>query len=108
MSFHTNDTAQFVIFIKTVTADFDIIKEFSDMANLPSTTAGQDTCEQVLKVVKKFELNPAKLCCVTTDGAPSMTSKTNKFITNFLNAVRAQNVVVSHCIIHQENLCTKF
>ena len=25
----------------------------------------------------------------------------------FLDAVGAQNVVVSRCIIHQENLCTK-
>ena len=77
------------------------------MASLFSTTTGQDICEQVLKVVKKFKLNPAKLCGVTTDGAPSMTGKTNGFITNFVNAVGAQNVVVSHCIIHQDNLCTK-
>ena len=82
-----NDTAQLVIFIRAVTADFDIIEEFLDMASLSSTTTGQDICKQVLKVVKKFELNPAKLCAVTTDGAPSMTSKTNGFITNFLNAV---------------------
>ena len=77
------------------------------MASLSSTTTEQDICKQVLKVVKKFELNPAILCCVTTDGAPSMTSKTNEFITNFLNAVGAQNVVISYCIINQENLCTK-
>ena len=102
-----NDTAQLVIFIRAVTADSDIIEEFSDMASLSSTITEQDICEPVLKVVKKFELNPAILCCVTTDGAPSMTGKTNKFITNFLNAVGAQNVVVSHCIINQENLCTK-
>ena len=102
-----NDTAQLVIFIRAVTADFDIIEEFLDMAGISSTNTGQDICEQVLKVVKKFELNPAKLCGVTTDGAPFMTGKTNGFITNFLNAIGAQNVVVSHCIIHQENLCTK-
>ena len=102
-----NDGAQLVIFIRAVTADFDIIEEFLDMASLFSTTTGQDICEQVLKVVKKFELNPAKLCGVTTDGAPSMIGKINGFITNFLNAVGAQNVVVSHCIIYQENLCTK-
>ena len=93
-----NDTAQLVIFIRAVTADFDII-EFSDMASLSSTTTGQDICEQGLKVVKKFEFNPAKLCCVTTDSAPSMTGMTNEFILNFLNAVGAQNVVVSHCIL---------
>ena len=102
-----SDTAQLVIFIRTVTAAFDIVEEFLDMAGLSSTTMGQDICEQVLKVVIKFELNPAKLCCVTTDGAPSMTGRINGFIKKILNAVGAQDVVVSHRLIHQENLCTK-
>ena len=41
----------------------------------------------MLKVVKKFELNPAKFCGVITDGAPSITGKTNRFITNFSNVL---------------------
>ena len=57
--------------------------------------------------MEKFELNLAKLCGVTTDGSPSMTGRTNGFTKNFVNAVGAQNVVVSHCVIRQENLCTK-
>ena len=77
------------------------------MASLSSTTTGQDICEQVLKVVEKFELNPARLCGVTTDGAPSMTGRIYGFTKKILNAVGAQDVVVSHCIIHQENMCTK-
>ena len=36
-----------------------------------------------------------------------MTSRINGFTSKFLTAVGAQNIVVSHCIIHQENLCTK-
>ena len=36
-----------------------------------------------------------------------MTGKTNGFITNFLNAIGPQNVVVSRCIIPHENLYTK-
>ena len=100
-------TAQLVIFITAVTAGFDIVKEFSDMASFCSTTTGQDICEQELKFVKKFELNTAKLCGVTTDGASSTTGRTNVFTNKFLNAVETRDVVVSHCIIHQENLCTK-
>ena len=76
------------------------------MESLSSTTTGKDICEQVLKVVEKFELNLAKLCGVIEHGAPSMTDRTNGFSKNFLNAVGAQKVV-SHCIIHQENLYTK-
>ena len=60
----TNEAAQLVIFIRAVTADFDIIEEFLDMASLSCTTTRQYICKQVLKVVKKFELNPAKLYVV--------------------------------------------
>ena len=77
------------------------------MAILSSTATGQDICEQALKIVEMFELNTVKLCGVTTDGAPSMTGRTNGFTKKFLNAVGAQDVVLCHCIIHQENLCTK-
>ena len=102
-----SDTAQLVIFIRAVTAGFDIVKEFLDMASHSSTTTGQDICEQALKVVEKFELNTAKLCSATADGAPSMTGRTNEFTKKIVNAVAAQDVVLSHCIIPQKNLCTK-
>ena len=77
------------------------------MASFPPQSQEKEICEQVFKVVENFGLNPAKLRSVTTHGAPSMTGRTNGFSKNFVNAVGAQNVVVSHCIIHQENLCTK-
>ena len=32
----------------------------------------------MIRVVEKFELNPAKLCGLATDGAPSMTGRTNR------------------------------
>ena len=78
-----SDTAQLVIFIRAVTAGFDIVEEFLDMASLSSTTTGQDIFEQALKVVERFKLNTAKLCGVTTDGAPSMTGRSNRFTKNF-------------------------
>ena len=34
-------------------------------------------------------------------------NRINGFTTKFLTVVGAQNVVVSPCIIHEENLCTK-
>ena len=61
----------------------------------------------MIRVVEKFELNPTKLCGLTTDGAPSMTGRTNIFSKKFQDVVGAQDVFGSHCIIHQENLCTK-
>ena len=78
------------------------------MASLSSTTTGHDMCKHIIRVVEKFELNPAKLCGLTTDGAPSMTGRKNRFTKDSLDAVGPHDVVVSHCIIHQENMCTKF
>ena len=53
-------------------------------------------------------MNPAKLSGLTTDGAPSMTGRTIGFTKRLLDAVGDVDVdvVVSHCIVHQENLCT--
>ena len=103
-----SDTPKLVSFIRVVTADFDTVEEFLDMASLSSTTTGKDICKQVLKVVENFKLNPAKLCGVTTHGVPSMTGRINGFSKNFQNAVGAQNVIVSHCIIHQRTCAPKF
>ena len=102
-----NDTALLVIFIRAVTVGIDIVEEFLDVTSLSSTTTGQDICEHVIRVVEKFELNPAKLCGLSTDGDPSMTGRTNGLTKHILDAVGAQNVAVIQCIIHQENLCTK-
>ena len=77
------------------------------MVSLSSPTKGQDICKQVRKIVEKFVLNPAKLCDVTADSASSTIAGINGFTTKFLTAVGAQNVVVSHWIIQQDNLCTK-
>ena len=100
------DTDKLLIFIGAVTVGFDVVEEFLDMASLSSTTTGQDFCEHVIRVVEKFELNPAKLCGLTADRDLSMTCRTNGFTKKFLDAVVAQDVVISHCIINRENLCT--
>ena len=72
-----SDTAQLDIFIRAVTVFFDDVDEIYDTASLSTTTTGQDICEQVIRVVEKFELNPAILCGLTTHGAPSITGRTN-------------------------------
>ena len=91
-----SDTAQLVIFIRAATVEFDVVEEFFDMASLSSTTTGQDICEDVISVDKKFGLNPAKLCGLTTDGAPSIIGMTNG-INKFMDAIGAQDVVVLLC-----------
>ena len=58
-----------------------LVEVMFDMASLSSTNTGENICEHVITVVKKFEMSPAKLCGLTTDGAPSMTDRTNGLIT---------------------------
>ena len=56
--------------------------------------------------MERLTLNPVNLCGHATDGALSMTGRTNGFSENFVDAVGAHDIVVCHCIIHQSNLCT--
>ena len=102
-----SDTAQLAVFVRGVTDTFEITEEFLDMASMSSTTTGQDISDQVLQLMNKFELDPGKLCGLTTDGAPSMTGKRNGFTKKLLDSIGSQGVVVNHCIIHQQNLCAK-
>ena len=76
------------------------------MSSLSSTTTGEEICEHVIRVVENNELNPVKLSGLTTAGAPSMTGRTDGLTKKSLDAVGAQDVVVNHCIIHQDKLCT--
>ena len=78
-----SDTAQLDVFVRGVTDTFEVTEEFLDLASMPSTTTGQDISEQVLKLVRKYQLDPAKLCGLTTDGAPPMTGKKMDLQRNF-------------------------
>ena len=102
-----SDTALLVIFIRAVTVGLGVVGGLLDMARISSTTIGHDICGHMIRAVEKFKLNPAKLCGPTTEGAPSITGRTNGFTKKFLDVIGAQDVVVSHCIIHQENLSTE-
>ena len=101
------DTPQLVVFIRGVTDEFQIKEEFLDLATMKSTTTGEDLDLEVLKMTKKFQLDPKKLSGLTTDGAPAMIGKHKGFCKTFLEAFGAEKVVLNHCIIHQENLCNK-
>ena len=102
------DTAQLAVFIRGVTDDFEVIEEFLDMAGMSSTTTGQDISSEVIKLIEKFELDPQKLRGLTTDGARNMTGIHIGFSNKLLGSLvlKDAGVIVYHCIIHQENLCT--
>ena len=71
------DTTQRVMYIRLFSAGLDVDEELQEMASLSSKTIGQDNCEHMNIVVQMFELNPAKVCGLITDGAPCITGRTN-------------------------------
>ncbi|UYV66294.1 GTF2IRD2 [Cordylochernes scorpioides] len=75
------------------------------------TTTGEDIFNCVYDILQKYNLPQSKLTSVATDGAPSMTGKTNGFVALLRKKLSeisdGSNIHHTHCIIHQEVLCTK-
>ena len=94
------NTAQLIVSIRGLTDEFQIKKEFLDLASMKSTTTGEDLTQEVLKMTNKFQLDPKKLTGLTTDGASAMVGKHKGFCKTFLKAFGAQKVVLNHCIIN--------
>jgi len=73
-------------------------------------TAGEDVFVSIFELLKKYDLPLEKLSSVATDGAPSMTGKNKGFVER-LQKKANENIEHkfhrTHCIIHQEVLCTK-
>ncbi|XP_023311965.1 general transcription factor II-I repeat domain-containing protein 2B-like [Anoplophora glabripennis] len=99
------DTAQLAVFVRGVTEDYAVIEELLDLRSMKDTTTGKDIYE-VKSCIEKYELQIENLCGLTTDGAPAMTGRTNCFVALMRNSI-THTIIQHHCIIHQEQLCTK-
>ncbi|XP_042242397.1 general transcription factor II-I repeat domain-containing protein 2B-like [Homarus americanus] len=108
-SCHVRDTAQLLIFIRGITKYFEVTEEMVSMQSLKGTTTGEDLLEAVNNCLLKLVVEWNKLVNVTTDGGPNMTGKNVGLLKRIQDQVREtnaeQNIVFSHCIIHQEVLC---
>ena len=83
-----------------------IREELISLASLETTTKGIDICKAVVKQLTEKKLDLSKIVSVITDGAGSMTGKTNGFINLFTQHV-GHSILSFHCIIHQQVLCAK-
>ncbi|KAJ0171369.1 hypothetical protein K1T71_012919 [Dendrolimus kikuchii] len=107
-----SDTAQLAIFIRGVDKKFTVTEELLALQPLKGPTTGEDIFIEVQKVFTRFGLPWSKLIAVCTDGAPSMVGLRKGFI-GILNEkatelnVQKDNLLVLHCITHQQNLCSK-
>ncbi|XP_076130471.1 general transcription factor II-I repeat domain-containing protein 2-like [Alosa pseudoharengus] len=102
-----SDTAQLLIFIRTVTENFDIGEELLSMESMKGTTKGVDICDAVCRSLDAYKVNLASMVGVTTDGAPAMVGSRAGAVSLLSEKVvnnGGEKLVRYHCIIHQEAL----
>ena len=102
--------AQLAVFLRACDNDFNIFEELLELIPMHGTTTGQDIFNSVFELLKKYNLPLSKLISVATDGAPSMSGKNNGFVALLqqkIMEIHGTKIHHTHCIIHQEVLCTK-
>lgn len=109
-SIDVKNTAQLAILIRGINASFQVTEELAALVPMKSTTTGKDLMEAVMTCMKDLELSFKNLSGLATDGAPSMTGKKTGVVALVRNEKQLQgygDIIPTHCIIHQENLCAK-
>lgn len=104
------DTAQLLIFIRGVSANFEMCEELAALQSLKGTTTGEDIFDNVCKTMEKLDLDWAKLASITTDGAPSMVGASRGLIGRLHREMGQRGLAAPlqvHCLIHQQALCCK-
>ena len=105
------DSAQLLIFIRSLSPDFEIHEDFLSMESLRGNTQGEDIFEAVKKSCLGSDLDVTCLRGICTDGAPAMLGRKQGFVARLTEYVAEdynnKHVTSLHCIIHQEALCAK-
>ena len=91
----------------------DITEELASLVGLKGSTTGVNIFEGVRNVFDKFNLEfDQSLSEIATDGAPAMTGRHQGLIAFVLREVQTSlspvDIVICHCITHQESLCVKY
>ena len=76
---------------------------------MKGTTTGEQLFTEQKNSLLKYNLTFSKLIGLTTDGAPCMLGKTKGAVAlavrEFSTLDLKSDLILSHCIIHLENLC---
>ncbi|KAJ4941574.1 hypothetical protein JOQ06_011453 [Pogonophryne albipinna] len=102
-----SDTAQLLIFIRTVTEDFEIGEELLSMESIKDGTRGIDICDALCRSLDAYNVELTSMVGVTTDGAPAMVGRKAGAVSLLSDKVAnngGENLIKYHCIIHQEAL----
>ena len=105
------DTAQLAVFIRGSASDFTVTEELLELISMKDTATGLDISSEVEKLMEMKKLPWSKLVGVATDGCPAMVGKNQGAVSRLqrkhLELNPTQKLWAFHCILHQENLCTK-
>ncbi|CAI5649826.1 unnamed protein product [Oreochromis niloticus] len=104
------DTGQLLIFIRGVSANFEMCEELAALQSLKGTTTGEDIFDKVCQTMEELDLDWAKLASITTDGAPCMVGASRGLIGRMNREMEERGLTAPlqvHCIIHQQALCCK-
>ena len=104
------DSAQLLVFIRSLSPRFDLCEDLLSMEILSSRTRGEDIFVAVKNICLCNGLDLKNLCGICTDGAPAMTGNLQGFVARFSEYVSKEcnkQLTNLYCIIHQEALCIK-
>lgn len=106
-----SDSAQLLIFIRSLSPTFELCEDLLSMETLVTQTRGEDIFLAVKKACIDSHVDLKNLRGICTDGAPAMVGKQNGLVARFSDYVLKDHgndqLINLHCIIHQEALCSK-
>ncbi|XP_025193643.1 general transcription factor II-I repeat domain-containing protein 2A-like [Melanaphis sacchari] len=102
------DKPQLAIFIRYVTMNMEVKEELLDLIAHKETTRGCAIKDALDVVLRKAEVQIAKIVSVSTDGAPSMTGCKNGLIGILKSDTDFPDFIPIHCIIHRAHLTAKY
>lgn len=104
-----SNNVKLLIFIRGINDNFEITEEFLAMESLKGKTRGEDLYNNVSVAMVRHKLPWSTLINVATDGLPNLTGKNIGLLKTIQDRVKEDNpeqeVILLHCIIHQEALC---
>ncbi|KRZ05952.1 General transcription factor II-I repeat domain-containing protein 2 [Trichinella zimbabwensis] len=105
------DSAQLLIFVRSLSPSFELCKSIISMETLATRTRGEDVFLAIKRACIKFGVDFKNLRGICTDGTPAMVGKVKGLVARFSNYVFNEHgdkqLINLHCIIHQETLCSK-
>uniref|UniRef100_A0A8C4X7H4 HAT C-terminal dimerisation domain-containing protein n=1 Tax=Erpetoichthys calabaricus TaxID=27687 RepID=A0A8C4X7H4_ERPCA len=100
-----NDTAQVSLFVRFISSTGPK-EELLGLLPLKGQTRGEDIANAVIECMEKHHIPLDKIVSISTDGAKSMTGVRKGFV-SILTEKMNHEILVYHCIIHQEALCAQ-